>query len=93
MPRRNRPAAARVPRPIRVLSPESEAALRAFARDHLDEHTLTVWAVQRSGSADVVMTGSECPVTGVRFLSSGPVLDPTALRLAKSSDRAGNLAG
>jgi hypothetical protein len=92
MPRRNRRPAVHSPRPIRVMSADRQAALRAFAGAHLDEHALTVWNVRRSGSDELVMTGSECPTTGVRFLSCGDVLDPTAVRLAKSSGGAGNLA-
>lgn len=92
MPRRNRRSPQQA-RPIRTMSPERQRALRAFARDHLDEHA---YAVLQAGDADlIVMTGSECPTTGVRFLSTGARRDPLALRLAQrveTSDAAGNLA-
>lgn len=94
MPRHNR-RAPQSARPIRVMSPSRQRALVRFAREHLQEH-----AYARSLDAEgayLVMTGSECPVTGVRFLSSGARLDPLAVRLAghvedgEPSDDIGNL--
>lgn len=92
MPRRNR-RTSQHPRPIRTMSPRREHALRRFAREHLTEH-----AYARSLDAEgagLVVTGSECPITGIRFLSSGPHFDRLAVRLAghvEPSDAAGNLA-
>lgn len=92
MPRRNRRTQQQA-RPIKTLGPRRERALRLFAREHLTEH-----AYARSLDAEgacLVITGSECPVTGVRFLSSGPLFDPLAVRLAgrgEPSDVAVNLA-
>lgn len=86
MPRRNRRTPPPPSRDIRVMSPRRQEALRAFAVEHIDEHTYMVDFAKRSGFADdVVMTGSECPATGVRFLSTGPNYDSTALRLAGRS--------
>lgn len=95
MPRRNRRIPQPTHKPWRQITGRELDALARFAAEHLSEHGRARASVPAGGDDRHVMSGSECPTTGVRFLSFGDTLDPRALRLAacvKPSDAAGNLA-
>jgi hypothetical protein len=82
MPRRNRRAAprSRSPRTPAVMTPAQLRSLRLFAADHLAGHALAYDAAE---AGDTVVSGSEHPETGIRFLSVGLRLDERAMRLSE----------